>query len=221
VRKQPFRVVLFDEIEKAHRRVLDKFLQILEDGRLTDGQGVTTYFSECVLIFTSNLGIMMPESQSGTKRVAIVQRGEPYQVIEGKVRQAIAEHFTSEIGRPELLNRFGDNIVVFNFISDEAAEQIFDLQLANIARRLMSEQQLALSLTPMARAQLRQICTANLDYGGRGIGNMLESALINPLGRALFDHEQAPGSAVVVSGAVLADGIYTLTIGTPAAEVPS
>jgi AAA domain (Cdc48 subfamily)/C-terminal, D2-small domain, of ClpB protein len=212
VRAQPFRVVLFDEIEKANRLVLDKFLQILEDGRLTDGHGVTTYFSECVLIFTSNLGIMVKESPGSNKRVAIVHRGEPYPEIESKVRSAIKEHFTNEIGRPELLNRFGDNIVVFNFISDEAARQIFDLQVENIIRRVSTEQQITLRLAPDARTQLLKICTANLDNGGRGIGNMLESALINPLGRALFDAELAPGSTVAVVEAGQDGTDYTLTL---------
>jgi hypothetical protein len=222
VRRQPFRVVLFDEIDKAHKRVLDKFLQILEDGRLTDGQGITTYFSECVLIFTSNLGVMVPD-QSGhgglgaagqPRKVAIVQRGDPYPEIEDKVRKAIVEHFTNEMGRPELLNRFGDNIVVFNFISDEAAQQIIDLQVANIADRVLREHQLTLHLTDAARAQLNQICTSNLDNGGRGIGNMLESALINPLARELFNREQEPGSTVMITNVERADGTYTLTIRT-------
>ena len=68
VRQNPFRVILFDEIEKANGRILDKFLQIIEDGRLTDGRGQTTYFSECVLIFTSNLGILGPEDQETKQR---------------------------------------------------------------------------------------------------------------------------------------------------------
>ena len=198
VRRQPFRVILFDEIEKAHRRVLDKFLQILDEGRLTDGQGVTTYFSECVLIFTSNLGIMAPDPDDREKKIPIVSRGEKYEEIERKVKSAIAEHFTNEIGRPELLNRFGDNIVVFDFISDAAAEMIFTQQVASIARRLGEEQQVHLTLTGEARAALGRICTENTDHGGRGIGNMLESALINPLSRVLFAREPRPGSTVTV-----------------------
>ena len=198
VRRQPFRVILFDEIEKAHRRVLDKFLQILDEGRLTDGQGVTTYFSECVLIFTSNLGIMAPDPDDREKKIPIVTRGEKYEEIERKVKSAIAEHFTNEIGRPELLNRFGDNIVVFDFISDAAAEMIFTQQVASIARRLGEEQQVHLTLTDEARAALGRICTENTDHGGRGIGNMLESALINPLSRVLFAREPRPGSTVTV-----------------------
>ena len=199
---------------RRNRLVLDKFLQILEDGRLTDGHGVTTYFSECVLIFTSNLGIMVRESPRSSKRVAVVHPDETYAAIEPKIRNAIEEHFTSEIGRPELLNRFGDNIVVFDFIRADAARQIFDLQIANIARRLSAEQQITLRLTPDARAQLLATCTASLENGGRGIGNMLESALINPLGRALFDAELPPGSDVTVVEASKDGTDYTLTLST-------
>jgi ATP-dependent Clp protease ATP-binding subunit ClpA len=212
VRRQPFRVILFDEIEKAHRRVLDKFLQILDEGRLTDGQGVTTYFSECVLIFTSNLGVMGPDPDHEGRRAPIVERGEDYEQVEKKVRQAIAEHFTNEIGRPELLNRFGDNIVVFDYISDPAADMIFEQQVGSITRRLAEEQRVSLVLAGEARAALSAICTANPDNGGRGIGNMLESALINPLGRALFDQELRPGSTVTVTSVKQEANSISLTL---------
>jgi len=87
VRQKPFSVVLFDEIEKAHPRILDKFLQILEDGRLTDGRGETAYFSETILVFTSNLGIFV-EDQYG-QRQQNVQPGESYETVAFKVREAI------------------------------------------------------------------------------------------------------------------------------------
>src|SRR5262249_17927171 len=133
IRQDPFRVILFDEIEKAHPRILDKFLQILEDGRLTDGRGNTAFFSESVLVFTSNLGtrhVQPPEPGNP---------GMPYEDLEAEVRRAVTEHFTTELNRPELLNRFGDNIVIFDFIDKEAADRIFDLQLANICRRVSDE----------------------------------------------------------------------------------
>jgi energy-coupling factor transporter ATP-binding protein EcfA2 len=212
VRRQPFRVILFDEIEKAHRRVLDKFLQILDEGRLTDGQGVTTYFSECVLIFTSNLGIMVPDPEDREKKIPIVSRGEKYEEIEKRVKAAIAEHFTNEIGRPELLNRFGDNIVVFGFISDAAAEMIFAQQIASITRRLDEEQQVRLVLTGEAWTALSGICTEDTGNGGRGIGNLLESALINPLSRVLFARELRPGSTATVLGVHQEAGVVSLTV---------
>ena len=94
VRQQPFRVILFDEIEKAHPRILDKFLQILEDGRLSDGRGATTYFSECVLIFTSNLGVTVVDPETGSRGPNISQE-DPYDVVEAQVRAAISDHFTT------------------------------------------------------------------------------------------------------------------------------
>jgi MoxR-like ATPase len=190
VRQQPFRVVLFDEIEKAHPLVMDKFLQILEDGRLTDGQGVTTYFSECVLVFTSNLGVLT-EDKDGTKRVE-VDPGTPYEELEVAVKRAIKDHFTKKIGRPELLNRLGDNIVVFDYITAAAAEEIFDLQIDNIRNAVRRSQRLDLQIHPAVLDTLRERCTSKLEYGGRGIGNALESALINPVARALFDQKDDP-----------------------------
>jgi ATP-dependent Clp protease ATP-binding subunit ClpB len=194
VRQDPFRVILFDEIEKAHPRILDKFLQILEDGRLTDGRGNTAFFSESVLVFTSNLG---------TRHIS---PGMPYAELETEVRAAITEHFTTALNRPELLNRFGDNIVIFDFIGPEAAVKIFDLQLANICRRVSDEHHMKLLLAPEVTATLREWCTSELDKGGRGIGMALESYFINPLARALFDHGTA--AEVTVTG-IRRDGSIT------------
>ncbi|HEY2766584.1 MAG TPA: AAA family ATPase [Pseudonocardiaceae bacterium] len=196
VRQQPFRVVLFDEIEKAHHRILDKFLQILEDGRLTDGRGTTTHFSECILIFTSNLGAMT-EDDNG-RRVASVRPGMPYAELESSMRRAIAEHFTTKLGRPELLNRFGDDFVIFDFIGAEAAEKIFDGQLRNILRRVADEQRITVRLRADVRAQLLTRCTEDRTRGGRGIGTALESHLINPLARELFDGDHPPGACVEI-----------------------
>jgi ATP-dependent Clp protease ATP-binding subunit ClpB len=186
VRQDPFRVILFDEIEKAHPRILDKFLQILEDGRLTDGRGNTAFFSESILVFTSNLGTRG------------IRPGMPYEDLEAQVRSAITEHFTTALNRPELLNRFGDNIVIFDFIGPEAADRIFDLQLANICRRVSDEHHMKLRLSDEVTATLRAWCTSELDKGGRGIGMALESYFINPLARALFD--LGPATDVTVSG---------------------
>lgn len=211
VRQQPFRVILFDEIEKAHARILDKFLQILEDGRLTDGRGATVHFSECILIFTSNLGMYVPDPAGGTRPT--VEPGTPYPQVEAKVRAAIEDHFTRELGRPELLNRLGDNIVVFNFISPEAAERIFELQLANILTRLRDEHDIHVTLADEVHARLRERCTADLAHGGRGIGSALETALINPLARALFAYAPSPGSSVVVKNLRYEGDLTTVELG--------
>ncbi|QXJ24467.1 ATP-dependent Clp protease ATP-binding subunit [Actinomadura graeca] len=210
VREDPFRVMLFDEIEKAHPRILDKFLQILEDGRLTDGRGNTVHFSESILIFTSNLGMYVPgrdlttrdgaASYASAARVQNITPGMTYDEVQQRIKGAVAEHFTEVLNRPELLNRFGDNIVVFDFISDEAAHKIFDLQFANICKRVAEEHRLVLAVKGDALQTLRGWCTDELDKGGRGIGMALESYFVNPLARALFDRELVPDERVTVSG---------------------
>ncbi|MCW2885373.1 MAG: ATP-dependent Clp protease ATP-binding subunit ClpB [Streptosporangiaceae bacterium] len=211
VREDPFRVILFDEIEKAHPRILDKFLQILEDGRLTDGRGNTVHFSESILIFTSNLGMMVDGPSpvgatrldggiEGTGRVRNIAPGMTYEEIEHRIKAAISDHFTAVLNRPELLNRFGDNIVVFNFIGADAANSIFDMQLANICRRVTDEHRLTLALKSEVLQTLREWCTSELDKGGRGIGMALEAYFVNPLARALFDRELTPGDRVTVAG---------------------
>jgi ATPases with chaperone activity, ATP-binding subunit len=211
VREDPFRVILFDEIEKAHPRILDKFLQILEDGRLTDGRGNTVHFSESILIFTSNLGMMVDGPLPGgaarldgdpgnPRRVRNIAPGMTYEEIEQRIKAAISDHFTTVLNRPELLNRFGDNIVVFNFIGADAANLIFDMQLANICRRVTDEHRLTLALKSEVLQTLREWCTGELDKGGRGIGMALEAYFVNPLARALFDRELTPGDRVTVAG---------------------
>ncbi|MEU7500263.1 AAA family ATPase [Streptomyces griseofuscus] len=199
VRENPFRVILFDEIEKADKGILDKFLQVLEDGRLTDGQGVTTYFSECVLIFTSNLGVQRTDPDT-KEREWIVEPGTPYKELETTVKDNVKKHFEQVIGRPELMNRIGGNVVVFDFISTPIAERIFDLQVGNIQRQLAQGHQLALEIEDNARRELLDHCTRDKWNGGRGIGMVLETHLINPLARELFAApDLGPGSTVVVT----------------------
>ena len=210
VREKPFSVVLFDEIEKAHPRILDKFLQILEDGRLTDGRGDTAYFSETILVFTSNLGIFVEDKMGN--RIQHVKPGDAYETVEKNVREEIGNYFKYKLSRPELLNRIGDNIVVFNFIRPEVATLIFDGMLKNVARRLFEEFKVQLALTPEIHAQLLGRCTGDLSNGGRGIGNQLESVFINPLSRAMFEHELEGKTTLLVSGMTEQDKVITLTL---------
>jgi hypothetical protein len=212
VREKPFAVVLFDEIEKAHPRILDKFLQILEDGRLTDGRGDTAYFSEAILVFTSNLGIFVEDAQGN--RVQNVRPGDPYETVESKVREAIDNHFKYRLSRPEILNRLGDNIVVFNFITPDVAEKIFDGMLRNVTQRVFEEHKAQLTLAPDMRAALLARCTRDLSNGGRGIGNQLESAFINPLSRALFEHDLEGKQHVAVSAMTETGKVTTLSVQT-------
>ncbi|MFF5182887.1 AAA family ATPase [Streptomyces sp. NPDC000345] len=220
VREDPFRVVLFDEIDKADKGVLDKFLQVLEDGRLTDGQGVTTYFSECVLIFTSNLGVHGPSGEDGRPLASFsgeekipetpVERADFEQRILGNVRH----HFEHTLKRPELLNRLGGNIVVFQYIDAPTARNIFTGQLGNIVDHMERQSGLRLRVLPEAEEVLAALCTADLRNGGRGIGMKLETHLINPLAREVFDlGTLEPGSVVTVSRVTpLPDGGVDLTV---------
>jgi len=211
VRARPFSVVLFDEIEKAHPRILDKFLQILEDGRLTDGRGDTVYFSEAILIFTSNLGITV-EDETGQRRLR-VQPGQPYEQVERQVRAAISDYFKFTLGRPEILNRIGDNIVVFDFIQPAIAEPIFAGMLEHITRRIADEHDLTLGISEPVRQQLLAWCTEDLSDGGRGIGNRLETTFVNPLARALFHlADDPPRQHITVTAVRLEDHIYRVEL---------
>ena len=211
MREKPFSVVLFDEIEKAHPRLLDKFIQILEDGRLTDGRGETVYFSESIIIFTSNLGIYV-EGPDG-RRVQNVRPGDSYDTVERNVREAISNHFRYTLGRPEILNRIGENIVVFNFIVPEVGAKILEGMVRNVARRVEEEHGMRLELSDVARAKLVDGCLADLSLGGRGIGNQLETALINPLARALFMTDLKGRERIVVADITERDKVYTVTLG--------
>lgn len=208
VRQRPFSVLLFDEIEKAHPRILDKFLQVLDDGRLTDGQGETVFFSESVIIFTSNLGIY-EEDANGLRR-PIVSEADDYVVVEERVKSAIGDYFRFQISRPELLNRIGDNIVVFDFIRSQVAGQIFSKMLANVTERVTAEHGLSLALTDDARTKIEALCLEKLDNGGRGIGNRLESFFINPLARALFARAETLGDSLTITDLVEREGEWEL-----------
>lgn len=195
IRERPFSVVLFDEIEKAHERILDKFLQVLDEGRLTDGRGETVYFTEAVIVFTSNLGIYreVQDVSSGvamTRRELAISRDTHPSAAEraAAIKQSIRDHFTLRLGRPELLNRIGDdNIVVFDFIAPETARRILDGMLVNVGLRLEREHGFALDLTDDSVARLDAACLSDevLAMGGRGIGAKVETALINPVARLL------------------------------------
>lgn len=206
VRQRPFSLLLFDEIEKAHDRILDKFLQILEDGRLTDSRGGTVHFSETLLVFTSNLG-MTHLDESG-RRVPRVTPDDDYITVNAQVREGIHEHFTTRLNRPELLNRLGDNIVVFDFIRPDVAPQLFELLLSNVVERVRDEHDATLRLSDEARETLLAWSTTDLSFGGRGIASSIESCLVNPLARALFLRGLAPGETITVTNCRRSDDLY-------------
>ena len=186
IKKNPFAIVLFDEIEKAHSSILDKFLQILEDGRLTDGQGNTVYFSETIIIFTSNLGMYVKDELG--RRYQNVTMDMDYPEVQRRLRQAVEDHFKLELGRPEILNRIGENIVVFDFIREEAGKAILKAQVDKIIRRLEEQKNIRVTVTDEAYGELSAAALADLSNGGRGVGNQVEALLINPLSRWLFDN---------------------------------
>jgi ATP-dependent Clp protease ATP-binding subunit ClpA len=193
IREKPFAVVLFDEIEKAHPRILDKFLQILDDGVLTSGRGDRVYFSEAFIIFTSNLGIYRMEADG--RRTLNVQPESGLDEIQKRVRAEIEAHFKVVLNRPEILNRIGENIVVFDFIRPEVAAGILESMLANLVRDLNETQRIEVKFSGEAAAELRRLCLADLSNGGRGIRNHVEAHVLNPLARALFDTDAKNGQS--------------------------
>lgn len=197
VKENPFSILLFDEIEKAHPSIFDKFLQILEDGRMTDGQGNTVYFSECIIIFTSNLGIYTRD-EMGVREPNVTPEME-YDEVQRRVRQAIEDYFKLELGRPEILNRIGENIVVFDFIRPDVAKQILDGQIDRIIAGMAADKAIELVLTDRAKSVLVAKSLDNLGNGGRGIGNIVESLLINPLARYLFDEGIAGNARITIN----------------------
>lgn len=208
VKNNPFSILLFDEIEKAHPSILDKFLQILEDGRMTDGQGNTVYFSESIIIFTSNLGIYQ-NSPTG-ERVQVVTSDLSYEEVQAKVREGIEHYFKLELGRPEILNRIGENIVVFDFIREGVAGEILDSQIQRICNNLKSDKNISLIISDKAHETLLSSAIGNLDNGGRGIGNIVESLLINLLSRYMFDNELFSDCEITIDAINIVNMSYSL-----------
>lgn len=176
VKEKPFCVLLFDEIEKAHGRILDKFLQILEDGRLTDGKGETVYFSETIIIFTSNIGAAEVDSNMDTKEVK-------KQFVE-----KVQKHFIEKLGRPELLNRIGDNIVAFNFIDDPTVfTKIAKLKFKTIEDFVEERYGAKITFANEDEIFVSIGKKAGKQNGGRGLLNVMETVIINPLSEFIFE----------------------------------
>ena len=197
VKRNPFSILLFDEIEKACPSIMDKFLQILEDGRMTDGQGNTVCFSDCVIIFTSNLGIYTTD-QYGNRHINVT-RSMPQKEVREKVTAAIQDHFKLKLGRPEILNRIGENIVVFDYITEDVAKEILSARLSGIRSRIRDEHGIDVDFSAVEEVLLEKV-VSNLDNGGRGINNMIEKLLINPLARHVFDEQIPRGKKCTVTG---------------------
>lgn len=198
VLQQPHSILLFDEIEKAHPRVLDKFLQILEDGRLTDGKGQTAHFNQTAIIFTSNIGASdLSDPQSGTViRTGIMSRLRDaasdftYEQVAAHFRAEVDWYFTSRIGRAELLNRFGDNIVVFDILRPEYVAGIGRKFLGQLETVGKEKYRVTIRFLPSVDGMLLREMSKeeNRLLGGRRVGAILETMVERPLNTWLFEN---------------------------------
>lgn len=180
VKSRPFSLLLFDEIEKAHPRILDKFLQILEDGRLTDGKGETISFADTFIVFTSNIG------------ASEINPSTPQSVAE-QFKVAVQTHFKEALKRPELLGRIGEaNIIPFNFMEDDQIlKEIARAKLKPLENRLIEKWKIkAFVFENEDKALQTLISQVNRQHGGRGVLNVLTKALFDPLADFLFMHVQ-------------------------------
>jgi ATP-dependent Clp protease ATP-binding subunit ClpB len=179
VRRRPYAVVLFDEIEKAHPEVLNVLLQLLDDGRLTDGKGRTVDFKNTVVIMTSNLGSqhLIEDLTEGTRR---------------KVMDALRDHF-----RPEFLNRI-DEIIFFHPLGREHMKRIIDIQLAGLVKRL-EERKIHVTLTDAAKEQL-VLEGYDPNYGARPLKRTIQRRVLDPLALRVLEGDFVEGDTVTVDG---------------------
>jgi ATP-dependent Clp protease ATP-binding subunit ClpB len=182
VRRRPYSVILFDEIEKAHRDVFNVLLQVLDDGRLTDGQGRTVNFKNCVIVMTSNLGSSEIQKLSE-------QKAEAWEV-EAAVKALLKDHF-----RPEFLNRI-DETILFHTLSKEQIAKIVDVQLENLRKRLGSRN-IRFEMTPAARKLLAE---EGYDpaYGARPLKRVIQQRIENPVAGKILAGEFGDGDTVTV-----------------------
>ncbi|MCI5071697.1 ATP-dependent chaperone ClpB [bacterium] len=179
VRRRPYAVILFDEIEKAHPDVFNVFLQILDEGRLTDGQGRTVDFKNTVLIMTSNL--------AGKE---ILASGEDTEKANTQVMQVLREFF-----KPEFLNRV-DDFIIFNALNPEQIKHIVDIQIQRLQARL-KEKNITIKLTDAAREQLAKEGFDPL-YGARPLKRVIQQKIENTLAEKILDEEILPGHQVLL-----------------------
>jgi len=191
VRRRPYAVVLFDEIEKAHPDVFNIFLQIMDDGRLTDGKGRIVDFKNTIIIMTSNIGsTYLQEAGAGLDRVNEEVRAERMKEAHDRVMEALRAHF-----KPEFLNRV-DDIIFFNPLGKEQLTKIVDLRLEDL-RRLLADRKITLELTPAAK---EFIFTEGYDvqYGARPLKRAIQRLVQDPLAMKILDGEVLHGDNVRV-----------------------
>jgi ATP-dependent Clp protease ATP-binding subunit ClpB len=180
VRRKPYSVILLDEVEKAHPDVFNILLQVLDDGRLTDGQGRTVDFKNCVIIMTSNLGSQRVHGYEGD-----------YQGMKALVMESVAEHF-----RPEFINRV-DDIVVFHALAEDQVRAIANIQM-DILRKRLQGQDITLDVSNEA---LDMVGHAGFDpvYGARPLKRSIQELIENPLADAILSGDFIGGDVVVVT----------------------
>jgi ATP-dependent Clp protease ATP-binding subunit ClpB len=180
VRRKPYSVILLDEVEKAHPDVFNILLQVLDDGRLTDGQGRTVDFKNCVIIMTSNLGSQRVHGYDGD-----------YPSMKALVMESVTEHF-----RPEFINRV-DDIVVFHALGEEQVRAIANIQM-DILRKRLNEQDITLDINSEA---LDMVGRAGFDpvYGARPLKRSIQDLIENPLADAILSGDFKGGDVVVVT----------------------
>jgi ATP-dependent Clp protease ATP-binding subunit ClpB len=201
VRRRPYTVILFDEIEKAHPDVFNVLLQILDDGRLTDGHGRTVDFKNTVVIMTSNVGSQLILAYRGGDDV------ESYEHMKKEVLEALRQQF-----RPEFLNRV-DEIVVFHSLAREHLKQIVEIQLEHLRDRL-AERHITLELTERAREHIA-LSGYDASYGARPLKRAIQREIETPLGRLLLKGEVKDGQTVSVERDSASAGLK-FTVETPA-----
>jgi ATP-dependent Clp protease ATP-binding subunit ClpB len=184
VRRRPYQVILLDEIEKAHPDVFNVLLQVLDDGRLTDGQGRTVNFKDTVIVMTSNVGSQFISSYAGSPDEA------GYEHMKAQVTDSLRTVF-----RPEFLNRV-EEIIVFHALSDDDLAHIVELLLADLSRRL-ADHDLALEITPAARTLIARE-GHDPAYGARPLRRSIQRLVENPLAKALLDGRFKPGTTIKV-----------------------
>ncbi len=200
IRRRPYQVILLDEIEKAHPDVFNILLQVLDDGRLTDGQGRTVDFRNTVLIMTSNVGSQFisaftERGNAGDATDAARHDALAYEQMKRQIIEALRVQF-----RPEFLNRI-DEVIVFHTLTDADLAAIVDLLVADLQKRLAG-QEIALELTPAARSLIVREGT-DPAYGARPLKRTIQRLVENPLARALLRADIKPGSTVIADADVI------------------
>ena len=190
VRRRPYSVVLFDEIEKAHHDVFNVLLQVLDDGRLTDGQGRTVDFKNTIVIMTSNLGSQnIQEYFAKAKGQRLKAEGRLD--LEKEVMSELKRHF-----RPEFLNRV-DDVIIFQSLDEEELSKIVDIQLERLGKRL-AQQNLTLDVDAAARKLLAKE-SYDPQFGARPLKRAIQEQLLNPLATKLLDGGFKPGDRIKVT----------------------